>query len=258
MLHLHKEIRFHLATRLHEFVGILLSDEADLMKLRAIVDELMDPPPPKRPTLQPAAADTYSLCVTVDAALKKDLDELKRSSRTRSRTVTGRRCSVKRSSARSRSTASARAPPSHRGRGRRSRIFGLSVSHIIGCQQSRSSGARTCSSSGARQPERVKVLLLEEVEGAALHRRYHRAVSDRRPSPRPSPPRRGDIHRKRILRDRRQPADAQARAAAFLSVSAPRSSSASSPGVSSGSNVSRTPPRPSTEGSDNVAWKRSL
>ena len=35
------------------------------------------PPPPKRPTLQPVAADTYSLCVTVDAALEKDLHELK-------------------------------------------------------------------------------------------------------------------------------------------------------------------------------------
>ncbi len=34
-------------------------------------------PPPSRATLQPVTADTYSLCVTVDAALKNELEELK-------------------------------------------------------------------------------------------------------------------------------------------------------------------------------------
>jgi 5-methylcytosine-specific restriction endonuclease McrA len=34
-------------------------------------------PPPSRATLQPVTADTYSLCVTVDTTLKKDLEELK-------------------------------------------------------------------------------------------------------------------------------------------------------------------------------------
>lgn len=42
VLHLHKEIRFHLATRLHEFVGSLLSNEADHLKLRAIADQLVE------------------------------------------------------------------------------------------------------------------------------------------------------------------------------------------------------------------------
>ena len=40
-------------------------------------DPELVPPPPKRPVLRPVAPDTYSLCVTVDAALKKDLDQLK-------------------------------------------------------------------------------------------------------------------------------------------------------------------------------------
>ncbi len=57
---------------------------------------------------------------------------------------------------------------------------------------------------------------------------------------------------------RRHPSDAPARAAAFLSVSAPRASSLSSSDASSGSKVSRTPPRPSTEGNDNVTPNRLL
>jgi hypothetical protein len=34
-------------------------------------------PPPSRPTLQPVTTDTYSLRVTVDAALEKEIEELK-------------------------------------------------------------------------------------------------------------------------------------------------------------------------------------
>ena len=92
----------------------------------AVGRSLPAPPPcrapaPLRPrarTLDRSTADTYSLCVTVDAALKKDIDELKALLSHKIPKETWRRCSAKRSSARSRSTASARAPPSRRGRGR--------------------------------------------------------------------------------------------------------------------------------------------
>ena len=78
-------------------------------------------PPPHRashPTLEPMSASTYSLRVTVDGAFKRELEQLRRSSPTRSRTATSGRCCARRSGARSRGTASARAPSSHRGSGR--------------------------------------------------------------------------------------------------------------------------------------------
>ncbi|HEX7622635.1 MAG TPA: hypothetical protein VF400_03615, partial [Anaeromyxobacteraceae bacterium] len=189
-------------------------------------------PPSSRATLEPVTADTYSLRVTVDAALEKEIEELKallslkipngdltavvreavqcalekhrkrkgaaEPARKRKSPVTAKaarpsmaaspfrqRCGARSGSAtrvgapgaaRTGSAAAAPGRSSWTTSGRllladpaRSRISGSSAARITPCPRSTSSGGRTWICSGPRRrPERVKMLLLEEVKVAAL------------------------------------------------------------------------------------------